>query len=420
MAARAQFGLALGGAGPINRAMGGASTAAPVDSAGALFWNPATISGLSHSEMEFGAELIIPRTTLSSRIPAGVLGPTAIAGTSGGNNGVFPLPTFGLVYRPDDSAVTYGLGFFTLGGFGVNYSASKTNPVLSPQFPFGHGAGALYSQYLAYQLAPSASIQLTDELSIGGSLNFDMGTLSVNPALFATPSIVTNSAGTGAIYPSATDGRVRFGGGFHLGAYYDTGGAWRFGAALKSPQWFETYRFNSVSGNGNPTTPKFNLDFPMIASVGTSYVGIEKLLLAADFRFVNYRDTNGFRNAGYNAQGALIGVGWQNVFVLALGAQYELSDSLKVRAGYDFCLDPISNAVMAFNVASPTILQHSLSTGFTYAMSKSLSMSLAYVHCFQNTNTGPIIQPFTGAIPGSSVRESATADSVIMGASVLF
>ncbi len=37
----AQFGTAVSGTGPINRSMGGAATAAPIDAAGALFWNPA-------------------------------------------------------------------------------------------------------------------------------------------------------------------------------------------------------------------------------------------------------------------------------------------------------------------------------------------------------------------------------------------
>ena len=52
--ARAQFGMAVSGVGPINRSMGGAAVAAPIDSAGAIYWNPATISGLGRSEMEFG------------------------------------------------------------------------------------------------------------------------------------------------------------------------------------------------------------------------------------------------------------------------------------------------------------------------------------------------------------------------------
>ncbi|MBV8264866.1 MAG: outer membrane protein transport protein [Planctomycetaceae bacterium] len=102
--ARAQFGLALSGVGPINRSMGGAAVAAPIDAAGALFWNPATISGLGRSEMEFATEVLIPRTTVQSRVPAGAFGPNfpprSLSGNNGGNNGVFPLPAFGLVYQP--------------------------------------------------------------------------------------------------------------------------------------------------------------------------------------------------------------------------------------------------------------------------------------------------------------------------------
>jgi len=80
----------------------------------------------------------------------------------------------------------------------------------------------------------------------------------------------------------------------------------------------------------------------MIASVGTSYVGIEKLLVALDLRFVDYRNTNGFRNAGYDAVGALRGLGWQNVFSLALGGQYSMSEGLSLRAGSTLTLILIS------------------------------------------------------------------------------
>ena len=75
--ARAQFGLAASGVGPINRSMGGAAVAAPLDSAGALYWNPATIGALPQSEMEFGVGFLVPRTTLSSRVAPGAFVPIA-------------------------------------------------------------------------------------------------------------------------------------------------------------------------------------------------------------------------------------------------------------------------------------------------------------------------------------------------------
>src|SRR5580704_2881729 len=66
--AQAQLGIILTGAGPVNRSMGGASTAAPIDASGALYWNPATISGLPGNSMDFGVELLYPQTRLSSSI----------------------------------------------------------------------------------------------------------------------------------------------------------------------------------------------------------------------------------------------------------------------------------------------------------------------------------------------------------------
>src|SRR5450631_2443672 len=72
--ALAQFGVATSGVGPINRSMGGASVAAPLDAAGAIYWNPATMGALGRSEMAFGTGFLVPRTTVSSRVPAGALG----------------------------------------------------------------------------------------------------------------------------------------------------------------------------------------------------------------------------------------------------------------------------------------------------------------------------------------------------------
>src|SRR5271170_3614575 len=83
--ARAQIGVLLTGAGPVNRSMGGASTAAPLDASGALYWNPATISGLKGSEVGFGLEFLYPHAQLSSSVPANSFGPgipsTGLAGS---------------------------------------------------------------------------------------------------------------------------------------------------------------------------------------------------------------------------------------------------------------------------------------------------------------------------------------------------
>jgi hypothetical protein len=164
-------GLVLPAIGPVNQSMGGASVAAPLDSIGALYWNPATLSGLPQSEMEFGVQLLYTRTGLASTLGAGSLGPglpaTALGGSSSSDTGIYPLPSFGLSYRPAESPFTYGLGVFTIGGYGVNYPGDSSNPILSARPPQGFGVGSIDSELAILELAPAVAYQVSDRLVVG-------------------------------------------------------------------------------------------------------------------------------------------------------------------------------------------------------------------------------------------------------------
>src|SRR5262249_57195635 len=73
--ARAEIGFLLSGVGPVNRSMGGASVAAPLDANGALYWNPASISGLERTEGDLGLELVYPQERLSSSVLRSAIAP---------------------------------------------------------------------------------------------------------------------------------------------------------------------------------------------------------------------------------------------------------------------------------------------------------------------------------------------------------
>jgi long-chain fatty acid transport protein len=416
MPAHAQIGALFTGAGPVNLSMGGASVAAPIDASGALFWNPASISGLPSSSMDFGVELLYPQTRLSSSLPANAFGPgipgAAVSGSSRGDDGVFPLPTMALVYRPDDSMFTYGLGVFTLGGFGVNYPSSATNPILTPQPPNGFGLGSIYSELQLLQLVPMVSAQVTDRLSIGGGPTVTMANLRADP-LFVTAPNPTGS------YPAGTHSRLSWGGGFQVGVYYSLDKDWHFGASFKSPQWLESFHFQAVDLRGLPNNTTANFDIPLVASVGVGYTGFEGWTLAADFRYIDYAGTQGFRQSGFAPDGTVRGLGWRDVFALSLGAQYKVTDDLAVRVGYSYNQNPISDAQSSFNVASPTILEHAVYCGFSYSVSDALSLNLSYLHGFENSVAGPLVTPF-GPVPGSSVRNTTSGDALMVGATVRF
>jgi hypothetical protein len=102
----------------MHRSMAGASTAVGADALGALYWNPAAIGGLPGSEVVIASELIIPDTHLASTVPAGAFGPLGPATTQSGltrsDSGLVPTTGVGVVYRPEDSPLSYGLGVVTL------------------------------------------------------------------------------------------------------------------------------------------------------------------------------------------------------------------------------------------------------------------------------------------------------------------
>ena len=400
----AQYGPILSGTGPINRSMGGAATGSPLSASGALMWNPASLSGLKRSELDVGAELLFPQTSLSSSVGGG-----ALSGSTNNENAVFALPTIALAFRPEQSPFTYGLGMFAVAGFGLNYPGSAPltgNPLLQPP---PAGFGSLFSQYQVLQIAPALVYEVNEQLSVSFSPLVDIGMAQLDPAVFAAP--------VAGVYPQGTHSSSSWGGGFSLGAFYKAGN-WDFGASYKSQQWFQSYQFNTISG-GVPGTAALSLDLPSIVSVGASYKGIDRWLLAADVRYIDFSNTGAFHDSGFTPTGALRGVGMQSIFAVALGAQYQMTDALSLRAGYSWSENPIPSSQASANAASPLILQNSLSLGASYQLTDAFVVSMAYMHSFENSITGPIVLP-GGPIPGSSITNTAAADMVLIGATVKF
>lgn len=419
--AYAQHGLVLSGVGPINRSMGGASVAAPLDASGAIHWNPATITALKTSEVEWGLELLYPQARLLSKVSAGALGPgfppSTLAGSNRSNEGVFPLPTLGAVYKPAGSRWSYGLGAFAVGGFAVSFPGSQTNPILTPQPPHGLGMGAVSSELQVMQVVPTASCKITKRLSIGVAPTLSLARLAVDPALFAAPDDSNGDGFPG--YPLGKHSRYHWGAGIQGGILFELDEGLNLGFSIKSPQWFETFRFNSSDELGRPQMLEFNFDYPMILSVGAAYSGFKRWLFATDIRFIDYSNTDGLRSASFDSRGAVTGLGWNSIVAIAAGVQHRILDGLSFRVGYTYNQNPIDDARTSFNIASPLVLQHTLYSGASYQMKGNLLVSLAYAHAFDNLISGHIVG-VSGPIPGTQVAGGISADTAMLGVSVRF
>ena len=119
----------------------------------------------------------------------------------------------------------------------------------------------------------------------------------------------------------------------------------------------------------------------MIITAGIGYSGSTRLRWAADARYIDYQNTKGFAKTGFNTQtGAVEGVGWQSIWVLATGVQFQFSDRFLFRTGYGFNENPIRDSDTFFNLGSPLITQHQANIGFSYRLKEGLATSLAYHH----------------------------------------
>jgi long-chain fatty acid transport protein len=403
-------GLYLGGAGPVSRAMGGASTAAPLDAAGAAYWNPAAISGLRQSEIMLGNEFIYPTIHLSSSVSANAFGPglppVDRAGSTRSDSGLSLVPALSWVHRNPDSPITFGLASFGSAGGTVNFPGDPNNPVLSPTLAGAVVLGPQYGNAQFLQIVPSLAYEVTDRLTIGFSPMVDFVQMQVDPAFFEPPDF---SAGIPGTFPAATHSRPYWGAGFRAGMYYHLTSNLDVGFSYISPQWFETFEYNSRDALGNPQQLSLALTLPQIFSWGLAYKGIPRTLIATDFRFFDYKNTTLFGDP------APIGLGWNGVFATAVGAQYQLTGRTSLMAGYLYNQNPIPAANTLFNTQLPGILMHSVSFGASTVLTENIYLSLAYVHAFENSITGSPRE-----VPEATVTMDAAADSLVMGIGIRY
>src|SRR5262249_33302329 len=177
----------------------------------------------------------------------------------------------------------------------------------------------------------------------------------------------------------------------------------------------ESFRFQSTDEVGRHRTFTFGADLPMVVSLGSAYAGFDRWLLGADVHYIDFRDARGLGKGGFTPLGAARGVGQHSIWAFAAGVQYRLTDALWLRLGYTFSQNPIDALHVSANVASPNIVQHTLSVGASYQVSECLSLDVAYVHGFQNSATGPLVTPL-GVAPGTAITSVVSADTFVAGA----
>ncbi|MDX2038193.1 MAG: outer membrane protein transport protein [Isosphaeraceae bacterium] len=405
-------GIVAPGAGPINRSMAGASTAAAVDF-GSSYWNPATLSFLEREEVLIGSELLIPSLHFTSKLRAGsingVFPATNRQGTARSDSGVASNIAVGGSFKLDpESPLTFGIGIFGLVGGNANYAGSLTTPVLGPRRPPNYfGLGPIYANTALLSIKPMASYRFSERLALAVAPVITTGTVQFSPAFFAPGPVDQFGVET---FPAGTNARPFWGAGFELGLYYELNDSWNLGFSYKSPVWQERWSYNSSTPNLSPRRIGTQADVPSILSWGVAYKGIENLLIDVDLRYFDYRNA-----ALWGDSIASGGLNWKSIFAIAVGGQYRLSDRLTIRGGYLFNENPINESQTLFNVQAPGFVQHTMSLGASFRMNDNIVFSAGWVHAFRAEIEGPI-----GQVPGSRVKMDAQVDSILAGITIQY
>lgn len=411
----AQAGHIMQGIGATNMSMGGAATAQPIDINGALQWNPAAISAFDKKIFSVNAGLFFSAPSLSSTVPT-TDGP--FSGVTKDARGASVMPALAMVWGNKTSKHTFGVSAFGISGFGVTFPENNANAINMPQN--AGGFGRIQSDYQLMQVGLTYAYKVSDQFSIGIQPTFNYSSLKLAPNPIASPSATLG-------YP-VSDKATALGYGAQLGIFYNSGKGIKLGASYKTPQKFGSFDFKNTYLNGSAApNVKFEMDYPAIVSAGIGY-SKNKIDAALDYRFVNYKNTTGFKAKGWTNTAAVAGFGWDNISIISAGLQYKGVNKLPLRIGYTYSSNPISSQLAFFSTPATAIIKHAFQFGLGYEFNARFVLNATYHHGTSDGSTsGPLLSPMMitasnpyGAIPGSNVSYKMTTDLVMIGINYSF
>jgi len=269
------------------------------------------------------------------------------------------------------------------------------------------------------QMNFAAACQLTDRVSVGIALLANWSSLGVTPFPAAPP----NDANGDGVY-TYLDGAhrdSRWGLGFQVGVFYENpDSGWNLGAAYKTTQWMTEFAINSQDELGAYAPIRFNMDYPGLLTLGVGYTGFQNWDFAADVRYIDYDNTDGFRDTGFNPDGSVKSFGWESIWAFMLGAQYHLTDTVTVRGGYTFNENPVPDKIAFYNLQAPAIMQNHLSAGFSWETPHDWTFAMAYTYGFENSVSSPWQSTAGGPIPGTSITSTNSTHLLSAAAYVKF
>ena len=378
-------GINLIGIGPIARSMGGVGIAQPMDAISAVFSNPAAMCFGKYcpgSEFNFASTLFMPKIDAKVTHSGSPLASSGIFQADSEDN-IYPIPAIGfsVPVGPEGSKWRFGLAAYGVSGLGVDYRNTSLDnsrfydftplpPEMRPADYLPMVAGE-YTQLQIMKFAPSFAYQATPNLSIGLALPVDYGVLDLKSG---------SSSG--------------FALGLLPGIIYKPIENLSLGLTYTAPQ---KINYKNVLSFGGPNY-SLELESPQQVGFGIAYDFFETgLVLEADVKWINWSNADGYQDFD-----------WEDQTVFAVGAQYQATDKLVLRAGYNYAKNPVNEhnnfigttttTVQGITMPTyyyetfriigfPAIVEHHVTLGIGYQFTDAFSLDLGFVYAVENTMT---------------------------------
>lgn len=374
--AHATDGYFLNGTGAKAKGEAGVAIALPQDAL-SIAANPAAATDLGH-RFDIGFEVFVPdRHATIAGNGAGLSG-----SYSGNGANPFILPEIGYV-RPLSDKVSIGLAVYGNGGMNTVY---KTNPfaALGASGPAGVDLKQIFvAPTLAVQPLPGHSIGVSPLLVVQG-----FRVTGIQPfAAFGFSSDAAHFSNLGTSW--AAGGGVRVG---YLGHF---GQVLNVGAFYQTKVW--SGKFSKYAGL---FADQGGFDVPASWGAGLALKPTPALTLAGDFKRILYSGVASVGNPiGLLFTGKLFGTtggpgfGWRDISVFKLGASYQASPRLTLRAGYGHAQNPVPTSQTLLNILAPGVVQDHFTAGATWTTADGHEITGYVLHAPRHTVAG------SGSIP---------------------
>ena len=380
------------------KGMAGASTAMADDAFGGAS-NPAKMVFVG-DRIDFGADLFSPRRSVSRQGETGFGG--LYNGSADSDSRYFVIPEFGYnkLINPN---LSLGVTVYGNGGMNTDFNSTLAGPSFAPVCAGAPanmllGCGRLGVDMMQLIVAPTVAFKVNASNSLGispliGYQRFKVDGLQAFTVISSAPTAVTNLG-----YDSSTGWGVRVGWMGKLSDSVTLGAA--YASKMKMGK-FDKYRGLFAEQGG--------FDIPENYNAGIAVKANPQTTVAFDVQRINYGKipsiANGVLNSLANPAGCPLGSAcgsgfrWQNQTVYKLGIEHQYNQAWTLRAGFNYGKSPIGDSAndISFNIIAPGVVEKHLTLGLTYKTSSGGELTLAYMHAFTNTVTGPsAITTFAG------------------------